>query len=89
MNTEEMKKIGFQSCVNTIGKNFYEKYKNSSVFSCGDTDDGFLCFLGINTKMKDSTNICLSTSMEDWEYFASCYVKDGIAIQYKSRTPNI
>lgn len=41
------KKIGFKKLVSEIGVEFFNDHKNTACFSCGDTEQGLYCFLGI------------------------------------------
>lgn len=82
------KRIGFDACINSIGREFYETNKERSVFACGDEGSrGLWCFLGINTREIGSDVLRLSADMEDWEYYASCYVKNGAVVMDKCRIP--
>lgn len=69
------KKIGFEKLVNIIGKDFFEMHKNAAVFSSEETDNGLFCFLGIDLH-PEKANLCLSCSIDVWDIYASCYVKD-------------
>ena len=44
------------------------------VFSCGETEQGLFCFLGISTVEYESDHLSLKSNVDDWEYYASCYV---------------
>ena len=44
------------------------------VFSCEETDNGLFCFLGISTHDYESEGLCLKSNIDDWDYYASCYV---------------
>ena len=82
------KQIGCQACIDAIGVNFYEKYKDLSVFavSCDDIK-GTWCFLGISTIETASKGLYLNASIDEWEYYASCYVKSGIITMDRCRLP--
>ena len=82
------KSIGFDTCVKTIGKDFYESYKDNSVFACGEDEKGLWCFLGINTVDIDCEELKL-TNGEKWEYSVSCYVKEGVAELDEVHTPEL
>lgn len=92
------KKIGFDACVEKIGRSFYELYKDNAVFCCGQESAGLFCFLGLNTTEQED-NSCIRLSLDsksskenpyydDWEYYASCIVNNGEVIMDKCRVPN-
>ena len=70
----DRKKIGFNACLKAIGEDFAATYKDNMVFSCGETEQGLFCFLGISTSDFESDHLCLKSNVDDWEYYASCYV---------------
>lgn len=70
------REIGFNACIDAIGRDFYEANKDTSVFACGNDEKGLWCFLGINTNEEHSSELRL-TNGDKWEYSASCYVKNG------------
>ncbi len=82
------KQIGFDACVEAIGKLFYEANKDNSVFACSEEAEGLWCFLGINTIEPVYGGLQLTNSKE-WEYSASCYVKDGSVRLDKVNAPAI
>ena len=45
------------------------------------------CFLGFT--FKTQKNICLSATIDEWDVYASCYVKiDGEVVMDKCKLPN-
>ncbi len=80
------KQIGFDTCVEAIGKSFYEANKDNSIFACSDEEAGLWCFLGINTSESANEEMKL-TNGKEWEYMASCYVRNGIANLEKVHAP--
>ncbi|MCR5343459.1 MAG: hypothetical protein K6E70_08895 [Butyrivibrio sp.] len=80
------REIGFEACINAIGRDFYYSHKEHSVFSCGEEEKGLLCYLGINTG-EDSTSGLRLTNDAKWEYSASCYVNDGKVVMDFVKAP--
>ena len=70
-------KIGFDACINAIGKDFAIANKDNMVYSYGKTDLGLYCFLGISESECQSDGLCLRSCIDEWDYYASCYVKDN------------
>lgn len=71
------KSIGMQACIDSLGRSFVKKYKNTSVTAFGEEGNELFCFLGISTKpieFSDSNPNVLTLSMNDWEYSSSCVV---------------
>ena len=82
------KQIGFDACVEAIGKSFYETYKDNSVFACSEEPEGLWCFLGVNTFEPAYREMKL-TNGDEWEYTSSCYVRNGVAHLDKVHVPAI
>ena len=76
------KEIGFNACIDAIGRDLYEANKGTSVFACGNDEKGLWCFLGINTS-EDNVSELRLTNGDKWEYSVSCYVKEGKAVLEK------
>ena len=72
----DREKIGFDSCLKALGEEFAAKNKDRMVFSCGETEKGLFCFLGVSTHDYEVEKLCLKSNVDDWEYYASCYVVD-------------
>lgn len=81
------KRLGFNRLVEVIGKDFFERHKDTAVFSSGETDKGLFCFLGIDLH-PEKARLCLSASMDEWDVYASCYVTDDDVIMDKCKLPN-
>jgi hypothetical protein len=82
------KQIGFEACVEAIGKSFYETNKENSVFACSVEENGLWCFLGLNTSESADGELKL-TNGKEWEYSSSCYVRNGVAHLDKVHAPAI
>ena len=82
------RQIGFNACVESIGKSFYEANKENSVFACSDEGDALWCFLGINTFEPANGEMKL-TNGKEWEYTSSCFVRNGVAHIDKVHSPAI
>jgi hypothetical protein len=80
-------KVGFHTLVKVIGEQFFKEHEKSAVFSYGEEENGLFCFLGVALHPK-ATLRGLSASMDDWDIYASCYVKEGTVIMGKCRLPN-
>lgn len=80
------KRLGFQTLVETIGRDFFEDHKEDAVFSWGEEEKGLYCFLGIDLDPQ-KRNITLSCKAEDWDVYASCYVVDEEVILDECRLP--
>ena len=81
------KKQGFLYLKNIIGEAFFEKHKDSAVFSSQNIEEGLFCFLGIDLH-PENTKLCLSASLQDWDIFATCIVKDNDIICSECRLPS-
>ena len=82
------RKIGLLSLINTIGEDFFNKNKDKACFSYGEEKKGLFCFLGFDMKNDTSTNMSLSANIDDWDYYATCYVKkDETVVLDKCKIP--
>lgn len=82
------KKIGFEACINAIGRECYIKNKHRCVFASGNEEGkGLWCFIGLNTTDTVYEGLRLDADFDDWEYYASCFVKDGTVNMDKCRLP--
>lgn len=87
MNMNDVR-IGMRACKEAIGIEFHNKYKDNCVYSYGEEDDGSVsCFLGLNTVMPEYHGLILTCDINEWEYYASCFVKDGKVTMDKCRLP--
>lgn len=79
---EEARKIGVYACINKLGKDFVDKYRETSCSAYGDMEDHAVCFVGVSDQEDDLEGklIVLSSAPESrFPYRASCNVgyKDG------------
>ena len=82
---------GRKACVDAIGRSFFEKHKDKSVFAHdGELFDerGIYCFLGVNTTEKQYDGLRLDANLDDWEYYASCYSLIGSITMSQCRLPD-
>ena len=87
VSEKEKARAGFEFLVNLIGRGFYEKHEDSSVFSYGDEGEkGLFCFLGISLRKNSKLN-GLSASMDEWDVYASCYVIGEDVVLDKCKLP--
>ena len=70
------KKIGFNFLVKTIGEEFFKEHQDTAVFSSEEFDEGLFCFLGIDLH-PERAQLTLSASLNDWDVYATCYVKEN------------
>lgn len=82
------KKIGLLSLINTIGEEFFNKHKDRACFSYGEEEKGLFCFLGFDMSDHTSSGMILSSNIDEWSYYATCYVKkDGTVLLDKCKIP--
>ena len=77
---EKAKEIGRDACVEKLGQEFVEKYRDSSSFAFGDRGDYLYCFLGVNDQPElDMSEGLVLTSDSKFPYVARCSVdfEDG------------
>lgn len=79
---EEARKIGIYACIDKLGKDFVDRYRETSCSAYGDMEDHAVCFVGVSDQEDDLTRkqIILSSSPESrFPYMASCDVgyEDG------------
>ena len=79
------KKLGFNALVEVIGAQFFDAHKDTAVFSTEETERGLFCFLGID--LHPSKTITLSCAIEEWDIYATCYVKDNSVMMDKCKLP--
>ena len=80
------KQIGLDACIKAIGVLFFENHKDNAVFSCGNTENGYFCFLGIS-KFEKKDYVLQLTNKKDWDFYSSCYVKNGKATISECKLP--
>lgn len=69
-------RIGINACIDRLGRNFVQKYADSSSSAYGDVENGVYCFVGVNDQNRniwDNPNIVLD-SKSRFPYMASCTV---------------
>lgn len=44
----DKKRRGFEKLISVIGIDFFNDHRDRACFSCGDTEQGLYCFLGID-----------------------------------------
>ena len=73
---EEAKKIGVNACAERLGKDFVNRYKNSSCPAYADMDSYAYCFLGVDDSpnRNDMRNVKI-TSNDSFPYVARCTVR--------------
>ena len=87
MNRE---KIGFMACLKAIGEEYALANKDNMIFSCSDSEQGLFCFLGISENAYESDSLCLSKNIDDWDYYASCYVlENDEVVMDKCKLPSL
>lgn len=82
------KKIGFAACINTLSRDLYEENKDRCVFASGkEAGKGTWCFVGLNTHDSETQGLKLTAGLNEWEYYASCYVNQSKVTMDKCRLP--
>ena len=77
---DKAKKIGLNACIDKLGREFVEKYQESSSSAFGDRGDYLYCFLGVNNQPETRNGEgLLLTSDSQFPYVARCKVdyEDG------------
>lgn len=73
---EEARKIGVEACVDRIGRDFVNKYWNSSCPAYADMEDYAYCFLGVDdSDGRNDTDNAKLTSGDHFPYIARCNVR--------------
>ena len=88
VSVECAKKIGITFCAEKMGRDFVEKFANSSSTGFSEDAGSVFCFLGINdneSELDTNQNLRLTNSIESFPYRASCDVilKDGRVRNFK------
>lgn len=76
---QTISQYGLAKLIDIIGKDFFNIHKDTAVFSSEDTENGLFCFLGIDLHAS-TRNITLSNGLDEWDVYATCYVKDNFDI---------
>lgn len=76
---DEAVKIGIDACVEKIGRDFVEKYKDSACSAYGDRGDYAFCFVGVTDKpvkehSDDEPLVLRDEDGDQYPYSASCKV---------------
>ena len=74
LSIEEARKIAINACIDKLGKDFVEKYKDSSVFAIGVWNGQVYCYIGVNCKNIEIKSKELLLDEEKFEYCSSCLV---------------
>lgn len=77
LSLTQAKSIGMQTCIDSLGRSFVKKYKDTSVTAFGVDENVLYCFLGISTNSQafvESNSDVLTLSKNDWDYSSSCNV---------------
>jgi hypothetical protein len=85
-NNPYSKALGFETLVNTIGKEFINDHQEFTCFNYGDTEQGVFCFLGVDLHPENMKRT-LSADIDDWDVYATCYVTDKDIIMDKCKLP--
>ena len=74
----EAKKIGFDACVDKIGRDFVKQYESTSCVGYGDELEYAFCYVGVDDRpdpIDDSDDIILDDSEDSkFPYLVSCKV---------------
>lgn len=84
LDFETVRNIGFQVCVNRIGKDIVETNKNNATSAYSRIGNELFCFVGVDTDYKSTNgNTLTMDSLSNFAHKASCYVSfiDG-SIRY-------
>ena len=73
---EEAKSIGINACIDKLGREFVQKYADSSTSSYGRDGDDVFCFVGVDDSERPlwADSRIMLTSDNDFPYSASCIV---------------
>lgn len=80
LSVKEARRIGIDACIEKIGTDFFEKYKDNAVYAYGETEGYKVeCFVGVSDQPEpDADEIYKDgyylTSGNDWPYYADCDV---------------
>lgn len=78
LTREAARKIGIDACVDKIGRDFVETYKDFAVYACGDgeIEDSVFCYVGVDDKpyVPETSDTLVLDSTSQFPYRASCNV---------------
>ena len=72
----EAKHLGIKTCVDLLGQDFVDKYKNNTCYAYSKDEDNVFCFLGLTTETYTPTGKLMLTHDESdaFPYRATCSV---------------
>lgn len=89
---EDAKRIGLNACIEKLGREFVNKYADSTSSAYGDDGEGnAFCFVGVdNRPQKPYTGTLTLSRREKFPYRASCKVSmsNGSTVFYDCVLPN-
>ena len=75
LDVETARKIGINSCIEKLGRDFVEKHKETSTCAWGESEDGVFCFVGVDDEERSGCDYALVLdSTSRFPYRASCVV---------------
>lgn len=80
LTIEAARKIGINACIDKIGRDFLQKYKDSAVYAYGDgeTENSVFCYVGVDDKPyvpEKNPEVLVLDSTSQFPYRASCNVR--------------
>lgn len=80
LTREAARKIGIDACIDKIGRDFLQKYKDNAVYAYGDgeTENSVFCYVGVDDKPyvpEENPEIIVLDSFSQFPYRASCNVQ--------------
>lgn len=79
LTVKEAAQIGINACIEKIGRDFVQTYKDNSVYAHGDgeTEDSVYCYVGVSDAPppKFPEGVLLLDSASKFPYYASCNVR--------------
>lgn len=82
LSIESAKKIGIESCIEKLGRDFVHAHRDSSTFSYGSDENSVFCFVGVddNPNRVKKDDVLILDSISVFPYRVSCNValEDGI-----------
>lgn len=82
ISVESARKIGINACIDMLGRDFVQTYRDSSASAYGNDEDSVFCFVGVddNPSYSYEEGVLVLDSTSVFPYRASCNVglEDGI-----------
>lgn len=82
LDVKSAREIGIKACIDKLGRDFVQTYRESATSAYGDYEDGVFCFVGVDVNRRDlnTRERLVLDGAEKFQYRASCNVsyKDGI-----------